>query len=235
SRRNVHLRHALSQCNALLLFRMASQGSISALSTSMHDIYAYHGLTAATVAQLCPEAAQYSLHLPLQHGKDTCLRILRFVEAECEVLPSKERCPYLVVAELLEQDFACSSEKLYAQGQGGQVGLGGGPAVALTAGQVAYGGRPPLPPPPLPSSPFSATLSRPLEQEQQGNWGTQIYTSSSGLAEGGGMGAGGVRRSLLELEEASELYAGASAAVDAVLGPSSNPHGQEQGQGQQGR
>lgn len=40
----------------------------------------------------------------------------QFVENECEVLPSKERCPYLVVAEMIEQPFTSKSEEIYTQG-----------------------------------------------------------------------------------------------------------------------
>lgn len=32
------------------------------------------------------------------------------------MLPSKERCPYLVVAEMLEQPFTSNSEEIYTQG-----------------------------------------------------------------------------------------------------------------------
>ena len=42
--------------------------------------------------------------------------LYQFVESECEVLPSKERCPYLVVAELIEQPFSSKSEEIYTQG-----------------------------------------------------------------------------------------------------------------------
>ena len=38
------------------------------------------------------------------------------MENECEVLPSKERCPYLVVAEMIEQPFTSKSEEIYTQG-----------------------------------------------------------------------------------------------------------------------
>ena len=41
---------------------------------------------------------------------------MQFVESECEVLPSKERCPYLVVAEMIEQPFTSKSEEIYTQG-----------------------------------------------------------------------------------------------------------------------
>jgi hypothetical protein len=115
--RNMHLKRALSQCNALLFYRMLSQRSISTLQTSFEDIYAYHGLDASQVASLCPAAACFSLHFPLQHSKDKTLRILRFVESECEVLPSKDRCPYLVVVELLEQPFPCKSDELFTEGR----------------------------------------------------------------------------------------------------------------------
>ena len=33
------------------------------------------------------------------------------------MLPSKERCPYLVVAEMLEQPFTSNSEEIYTQGE----------------------------------------------------------------------------------------------------------------------
>ena len=40
----------------------------------------------------------------------------QFAENECEVLPSKERCPFLVVAEMIEQPFTSTSEEIYTQG-----------------------------------------------------------------------------------------------------------------------
>ena len=49
-------------------------------------------------------------------GRDNVMRILRFVESECEVLPSKEKCPYLVVVEVVEQESNCKSDALYLQG-----------------------------------------------------------------------------------------------------------------------
>lgn len=70
--------------------------------------------SAQSVAQLMPQAAQYSLHLPTLQSHENALRILQFVESECEVLPSKDRCPYLVVAELLEEPYTCGSHQLYS-------------------------------------------------------------------------------------------------------------------------
>lgn len=42
----------------------------------------------------------------------------RLVSGECELLPSRERCPYLVVAELLQTggNTRCGSAKLYTAG-----------------------------------------------------------------------------------------------------------------------
>ena len=74
-------------------------------------------ITAQQVASLCPEVAAYSLHIPLQHSREKVQRLLQFVVPECEILPSKERCPYLLVAEVLEQPFTCKSAELYAQRQ----------------------------------------------------------------------------------------------------------------------
>ena len=42
---------------------------------------------------------------------------VQFVENECEVLQSKERCPFLVVAEMIEQPFTSKSEEIYTQGK----------------------------------------------------------------------------------------------------------------------
>lgn len=117
NQRNMHLKRALSQCNALLHYRMLSQRSISMMQTSFEDIYSYHDVSLEQIAHLCPAAACFSLHLPLQHSRDKTLRILRFVESECELLPSKDRCPYLVVVELLEQPFPCKSDELYTEGR----------------------------------------------------------------------------------------------------------------------
>ena len=74
------------------------------------------GLSPQHVAQGCPEAAGYSMHFPMQHCGDKCLRILQFVESECEALPSSAKAPYLLTVELLEQPFPCQHEKLYTQG-----------------------------------------------------------------------------------------------------------------------
>jgi hypothetical protein len=67
------------------------------------------------LSQNCPTLADYAIHLPLQHCDENVLRILRFVEGECEVLPSKDRCPYLLVCEVLERSYPCKSDRLYAQ------------------------------------------------------------------------------------------------------------------------
>jgi hypothetical protein len=71
---------------------------------------------AQQVASICPHAADRSLHLPFQHCNENCFRILQFVESETELLTSKERCPYLLVVEVLERPYRCDSEWLYSQG-----------------------------------------------------------------------------------------------------------------------
>ena len=113
--RNHHLRAAISQFNNILYARMASRGQAYSDFNVIGQVNTME-IPIKEVASMCPAAAAYSLHLPLQHCKERASRILRFVEAECEVLPSKERCPYLVVAELLEQPFSCKSDELYTQG-----------------------------------------------------------------------------------------------------------------------
>jgi len=87
---------------------------MSSLHTSMHELYAYNELNPVGIAAMCPAIAQFSLHLPLLHCPDTVLRLLRFVESECDILPSKDRCPYLVTVEVLEQEHTCRSEQLYS-------------------------------------------------------------------------------------------------------------------------
>ena len=117
NQRNNHLRVAIDQFNNVLYHRMLTRGQQVSTSDIMQLGQRHFNIPVQHVAKMCPQAAAYSLHLPLQHCKEKVLRILRFVENECEVLPSKERCPYLVVVELLEQDFECKSDELYTQGQ----------------------------------------------------------------------------------------------------------------------
>ena len=69
-------------------------------------------------ARLCPDIAHHSIHLPLTDCSGPCLRFLRIVTEECEVLPSRERTPYLIVAELLQPDayLPCGSSKVFTSG-----------------------------------------------------------------------------------------------------------------------
>ena len=58
-----------------------------------------------------------SLHYPLQYSNENCFRIVSFHVQECEVLPSKDRCPYLVTVELLEQaGVSCAQDELFSSG-----------------------------------------------------------------------------------------------------------------------
>ena len=195
--RQLHLKHALRQCNGFLFHRMVSRVSLPPQPQDRdrdrdkereadpvhvfdaygppHDPYNHNGhnshsygpsyghsygyadsdfyrgssnggggggegmelssLSAQEIAKLCPAAAFHSLHLPTQRTRDCVLRILRIVvlhlvpsspliysdhllaqEEECEVLPSKERCPYLVVVEVMAQPYPGSSPLLYSHG-----------------------------------------------------------------------------------------------------------------------
>lgn len=127
-----HLRNGVSQVNNLLYNRMLSRGTSTFNSNGgMGSGQAQGGngnyrqqpqqpqqppyINAHTVAASMPEAAAYSLHIPLQHCRERTQRVLRFVESECEMLPSKERTPYLIVAEVIEQPFTCKSSELFVQ------------------------------------------------------------------------------------------------------------------------
>lgn len=63
------------------------------------------------VAAVCPEVSHYAIHLPIQSLKPGqpagggAMRVLRLCRELCRVLPSKERAPYLVVAEVLQTPF----------------------------------------------------------------------------------------------------------------------------------
>lgn len=57
----------------------------------------------------------YSLHYPLQlSSKEPVLRIIRFAESDCEILPSKERCPYLAVVEVIEVPYNGTDSRTYS-------------------------------------------------------------------------------------------------------------------------
>jgi hypothetical protein len=55
---------------------------------------------------------------PSPHTTAPPLCSSRLVTSECEVLPSRERCPYTVVAELLQtqRNTRCGSAKLFTRG-----------------------------------------------------------------------------------------------------------------------
>jgi hypothetical protein len=76
-------------------------------SQSIHDLHI------EDIARQCPDIASYSLHLPLLHSNNHIYRILRFLEEECEILQSKDKVPYLIVVELLEESALCKSTQLY--------------------------------------------------------------------------------------------------------------------------
>lgn len=71
-----------------------------------------------TVAAHCPHVASFSLHMPLLHSHNNVYRLLRFMEEECELLQSKDKAPYLVWVELLEEPFPVKSHALYLHRRG---------------------------------------------------------------------------------------------------------------------
>ncbi len=68
------------------------------------------------VAAVCPEVSHHAIHLPIkvlkpgQPAATRAVRVLRLCRELCRVLPSKERAPYLVVAEVLQTSFRSGDE-----------------------------------------------------------------------------------------------------------------------------
>lgn len=135
TQRNSNLRNAIAQLNSLLFNRMLSKGQFGLQQLSSHlgsmgaqgfpsqsipstDTRA--SLTLQEIVRNCPDVADHALHIPLQHCDEKVQRILRFVENECEVLPSKDRCPFLLVCEVIERPYLCKSDRLYATAQSAQ-------------------------------------------------------------------------------------------------------------------
>lgn len=81
-----------------------------------HNPHDFH-LSPHHISHLLPEAACFSLHFPLQHSQENVLRVLRLVESECEVLPSKDRTPYLLVAEVIEENYPVNNPLMYTKGR----------------------------------------------------------------------------------------------------------------------
>ena len=119
------------------------------------------------LAALCPQAAAYSLHLPLQKSQDRVMRLLRVVESECEVLQSKERCPYLAVFEVLQQPYSTRSEMLYSDGH--QISTGTTSSVVPVGKSTHYHSSSANEP-----SPYSPSTSSPWRQNDD-------YTSQTSV------------------------------------------------------
>ncbi|CAM9330672.1 unnamed protein product [Chrysoparadoxa australica] len=119
--RMAHLQLQLSDINKSLLRRMASHGRQFELPPGT-PIGQEWPLDEAEVAKLCPEAARYALHLPLRvmspTGEDgrCVMRVLRVAKEMCQILPSRERAPYLVTCEVLQTSLRFGSDRVYCQG-----------------------------------------------------------------------------------------------------------------------
>eukprot|EP01034_Spumella_vulgaris_P021531 gene21532-27566_t len=118
SHRNFHLRKAMVQCNSLLNTRMVSLGHTTPEGVATPH-YSGEGqrITTQDIARRCPDIARYSLHLPLQRSRERIRRVVRFVESDCEVLPSRDRSPFLVVVETVEERARCRHPSLYTHEQ----------------------------------------------------------------------------------------------------------------------
>ncbi len=76
------------------------------------------------VASACPDAAHFALSLPMRlettrsitSSGNNAVRILRLVKELSHLLPSRERAPFVVVAEVLESNINLNSHRLYLSG-----------------------------------------------------------------------------------------------------------------------
>ncbi|CAM9872439.1 unnamed protein product [Laminaria digitata] len=125
------LDNELGRVNRMLLRRMQTRGANFMSSRDRAGSYtagAGNGasgrewLNERDVAAVCPEVSHHALHLPIKvlkpgHPAATrAVRVLRLCRELCRVLPSKERAPYLVVAEVLQTPFSYASDRLYLEG-----------------------------------------------------------------------------------------------------------------------
>ncbi|CAM9270827.1 unnamed protein product [Ascophyllum nodosum] len=122
----------LGRVNRMLLRRMQTRGaSFQAPGVGVTGSDGSGGgrewLNELDVAALCPEVSHHALHLPIQVLKPgqaegaRAMRVLRLCRELCRVLTSKERAPYVVVAEVLQTSFrrvtlVYGSDRLYLEG-----------------------------------------------------------------------------------------------------------------------
>ncbi|CAM9548682.1 unnamed protein product [Ectocarpus fasciculatus] len=127
-RRLSALDNELGRVNRMLLRRMQTRGASFEIPG---DTVAGGGggggggrewLNEHDVAAVCPEVSHHAIHLPIkvlkpgQPAATRAVRVLRLCRELCRVLPSKEKAPYLVVAEVLQTSFSYASDRLYLEG-----------------------------------------------------------------------------------------------------------------------
>lgn len=105
------LRDSLEKCNQVLLRRVLSRGEPGPdLAPSKHE-----NRDSKAIVELF---ADYGIHYPLQlSSTERVLRILRLVSDESVMLPSKERFPFLVFAEVLEMGYNGSDTRTFYQAE----------------------------------------------------------------------------------------------------------------------
>ena len=128
--RNSYLRNGLHAINAFLRYRTTSlyPTSLHVLSTPipiMVNVTRHTHSYVETGHDAVPDAWQDLLHYPLQTSEDTLLRVVTIATDHCAILPSKDRCPYLLVVEVIRQDGVTGSqagmpaERSMVRGDGG--------------------------------------------------------------------------------------------------------------------
>ena len=109
-----YLKNAIRQCNTVMLQRVLSRGEVPiavGAGSEMPIDGEKLGLTAPRYLSLF---ADYGIHFPMQLSSlEPILKILRFVDDQALLLPSKERFPFLVLAEVLEMPYNGSDERVY--------------------------------------------------------------------------------------------------------------------------
>jgi hypothetical protein len=107
---NSYLKHGLNQVNGFLTYRAALTNRFFKQQFSDPGTLSETSTTDATDLEVPDQSAKMNpsvlLHYPLLYSGDRMLRVLRVASDECALLPSKERCPYLLVVEVVEEDNA---------------------------------------------------------------------------------------------------------------------------------
>jgi hypothetical protein len=115
--RLAELQFEVRELNKCLLRRMHTRGRSFEMPSGGE-----WAIDEEAVAAACPEAANFALHLPMSLMDPVCahchqaVRVLRLVKELCHPLPSRERAPFMVTAEVLQTKLGLGSHRLYLAG-----------------------------------------------------------------------------------------------------------------------